>query len=98
MWEVRYWNFENELCVVNGFESSDEARAWLRQFISKMRPNLRMDLTHVPFWIPSAMPDLWHSQAANEEFAWNRLHLLMQPADNLFDLAMVFVISDPLML
>ena len=82
MWEVRFWKFDNELCVVNGFESSDEARAWLRQFISKERPNLRLDLAHVPFWIPSGMTE----QAANEEQALQRLSLVLQHVDQFFNL------------
>ena len=93
MWEVRFWNFDNELCVVNGFETSDEARAWLRQFLSKERPYLMMDFAHVPFWIPSGMPEFLHSQAANEEMAWERLMLVLgNQADHLLDLE-----SDPLL-
>ena len=90
MWEVRFWKFDNELqpvmCVVNGFESIFEASAWLMGFLNKERANLKLDLAHVPFWIPSGMPESWHSQAANEENALDRLMLVLQPADHVLDL------------
>ena len=56
MWEVGFWKIaDNEFCVVNGFYTFDEAHAWLRKFLSKDRPDLQLDLAHIPFCIRTGL-------------------------------------------